>query len=218
MRVLIKGVDIKQIIDMSFLKKIKFVKDCRTFKTGDEIEFMPGMTAIVGINGCGKSTILDILRSEFKISDTSYLKGDMKGYVELDSDKEVKFDVRYHDFHAYDKKYSGSFGEDIEGHLIAMKQSSGIGGLTQFNRTNIKNSDNSLIIIDEPDRGLAIRLQSAFAKLLFDLCERAGNQVIVSTHSKYIMDKATNIYSVEHKKYFASSDEFLDEHMKGHTN
>jgi len=39
------------------------------------------------------------------------------------------------------------------------------------------------------------------------------NQIIISTHSTYFMDFANNIYSVEHKKYFDTKEDFLRAHL-----
>jgi predicted ATPase len=196
------------------LTKVSFNKDCRTFKSGEEIVFKVGLTALVGLNGCGKSTILECLRTHFKIKDDSYLKGnDVDGSATVETSSE-KFEVKYFDFHSGDKKFAGSFGDDIMGQLQAGRASSGIGNLLQFGRTGIKNMDDGLIILDEPDRGLAPKIQRDMASLLKKLYLFANNQIVVSTHSTYIMDVANQIYSVEHKRYFDSTKDFLEAHLK----
>lgn len=68
------------------LKSIKFNKDYRTFKAGDEIVISKPIMLLVGLNGCGKSTVLDCLRTSFGIKDGSYLKDDKsKSYVTLET-------------------------------------------------------------------------------------------------------------------------------------
>lgn len=203
------------------LNKITFKKDFRTFKEGDTIDIKKPLLVLVGLNACGKSTILDCLREEFKIDDDSYLKGPPGTYKEAirieKSDK--KFDTRYFDFHSGDKKYSGSFGNDMSGQMSAMRASSGLGSIIQFNNTKIKNLKDSLIMLDEPDRGMALKLQMSFADMFLKMVFINGNQMVISTHSTYIMDVGEligQIYSVEHKRFFDTKKEFLDEHLKGY--
>ena len=167
---------------------------------GDEIEINKPLLILVGLNGCGKSTVLDCIREEFGIKDDTYIKGTFpKGTFTLKKST-TPFETKYHDFHGGDKKFSGTFGDDIQGQLAAMKASSGIGNLLQFNNTNIKASRNSLILLDEPDRGMAIKIQRQFGLMLTEMSMIRGNQIIVSTHSEQIMDMGElfgQIYSVE---------------------
>jgi predicted ATPase len=199
------------------LNKITFNQDFRTFKKGDVIEIKKPFLVLVGVNGCGKSTILDCIREEFGIADNSYMKGTYpKDAFTLEKSKE-KFEAKYHDFHSGDRKYSGSFGDDMSGQIAAMKQSSGIGNLLQFQNTQIKNATGSLILLDEPDRGMAIKIQRNFGLLFLEMVMSGKNQVIVSTHSEQIMTMGElfgQIYSVEHKRFFDTKDEFIKEHTK----
>jgi hypothetical protein len=67
--------------------------------------------------------------------------------------------------------------------------------------------------VDEPDRGLALALQKNMATDLAIFAMIKHNQVIASTHSRYFMTVADNLYSVEHGKFFDNVDEFLEAHM-----
>jgi predicted ATPase len=200
-----------------FLNKITFNQDYRTFKKGDVIEIKKPFLALVGMNGCGKSTILDCIREEFGISDNSYMKGTFpKGTFDIEKSKE-KFETKYHDFHSGDKKYSGTFGDDMQGQIAAIRASSGIGNLIQFKNTKIRTSVSSLILLDEPDRGMAIKIQNQFSLMFMDMVILGKNQIIVSTHSEQVMDMAElfgQIYSVEHKRFFDTKAEFIKEHLK----
>jgi predicted ATPase len=103
----------------SILQSITFTKDCRgVFKAGQTVEFRPGFTALVGINGCGKSTLLEVLREEFGIKDNSYLKQPMK----CADVKRTEGEAFYYDFHAGDRKYSGTFGDDMSAQLASMRR------------------------------------------------------------------------------------------------
>lgn len=93
--------------------------------------------------------------------------------------------------------------------------SSGVGGLIQFDRSGMKKATGSLLILDEPCRGLAPALQTKFALLIADMMLSGGNQVVLSTHSERIMDVCGmfgQIYSVEHKRTFKDRNEFIAAH------
>lgn len=198
------------------IRKIKFIKDCRTFKKDEEIAIRKSLLVLVGINGCGKSTILDCLRDELGAKAGSVYKStSMKGYLELDKN-DKPFDTKYYDFHSGDNKFNGTFGDDMMGQIQAQHSSSGIGSLLQFNNTGIKNMTDGLILLDEPDRGMAPKLQHSFAEMITKMTFFGGNQIIVSTHSTYIMEIAElygQIYSVEHKRFFDTTEEFIHEHL-----
>lgn len=203
--------------DNVFIKNINFREDYRTFKKGESIEFNTPFIALVGVNGCGKSTILDCLRQEFGIKDKSYLKKDCdKGVFDIEMYK-TDFEKKYYDFHSNDMKYSSVFGDDMMGQVQSMSASSGISSLIQFGNTKIKESKNSVILLDEPDRGMALKIQNNLAQLFVTMMLMGNNQLIISTHSTYIMKMAETygqIYSVEHKRFFDTVDEFIKEHLK----
>jgi predicted ATPase len=197
------------------IKSIEFAEDLRTFKKGERIEFDPRLTVLAGLNGCGKSTVLDILRESCGVKDTSYMKADMLRSVSVEKGAD-EFEAKYFDFHSGDRKYAGAFGDDMMSQIASMRASSGIGLLIQFNATKIKKMRGGLIILDEPDRGLAPKLQLQMEMLLVNLALIAENQVIVASHSKWLMDAAATfgkLYSVEHKRAFDTADEFMRAHL-----
>lgn len=199
----------------TFIKSITFKKDYRTYKAGEVVDLDAPMVVLCGTNGSGKSTVLDLLRETFGIEDDSYMKHLDKNAVDV-ARADGKFDVRYYDFHSGDRKYAGAFGDDVMGQVASMHQSSGIGLLLQFNNTKIKEAKDSLIILDEPCRGLAPRVQMQMEMLLMTLVLK-GNQVIIATHSEWLMDQASflggKLYSAEHKKVFTGADEFMKAHL-----
>jgi predicted ATP-dependent endonuclease of OLD family len=196
-----------------FIDKIKFDKDFRCFKVGDEIPFEKNITLLVGNNGTGKSTILDILRCHFKIQDKTYLKTvGMDKYVSISMSEKVPSKILYFDFHSNDSKFSGSLSSDIVSQMQAQRTSSGLGILMQFVKTGIQEYKNSILILDEPCRGLSPFWQERMKNMIFNLSFE--NQVIVSTHSERIMSETfATIFSVEHKKEFLTVDDFLAAHL-----
>jgi predicted ATP-dependent endonuclease of OLD family len=196
-----------------FIEKIKFNEKFRCFNVGDEISFEKNMMLLVGNNGTGKSTILDILRCHFQIKDHTYLKTDgIDKYVSISMSEKVPSKILYFDFHSSDSKFSGSLSNDIVSQMQAQRTSSGLGILTQFAKTGIKEYENSILILDEPCRGLSPFWQERMKNLIFNLSFK--NQLIVSTHSERIMSETfATIFSVEHKKAFLTVDDFLESHL-----
>lgn len=200
-----------------FAKEAKVLKDIRTFKTGFAIPFSTPITLLVGDNGCGKSTFLDMMREFYGIKDTTYLKQDAQGYMEVSGDNKPK--VMYFDFHGMDMKFGGTFGPDMGAQIVAQRASSGQGLAYQLKSSGILSAKNSLLIMDEIGRGFSLRLQYVMTNLLEALAFKAQNQIVASTHSYRTMMLADNpnlcrLYSIEHRK-FMGAEEFLEAHLKG---
>ncbi len=199
-----------------FLKKLRLTDDVRNLKQGLEIEFDSPITLLVGDIGVGKSTLLDLIRSQYNIDSGSYMKQDMDKHLEVEDTGFITENIRYYDFHSQDMKYSGSFGSDMGSQLQAMWQSSGQGALSQFAATGLQHTRESLIILDEIGRGASPKLKYRFRDFLAKMAIMK-NQVIASTHSVEIMNMAgldiCKLYSVEHLQYM-TLDAFLDAHLK----
>jgi len=182
------------------IASIEITKDIHPLKKGLHIDFNKSVCFLVGDNGVGKSTIMDCLADKFKFKDDTYMKrnkmkhnikveyaNDFLVYEELDS----KPPVNYMDFHASDRRFSGSFGDDMMMQIGQMKASSGQVTIGLLNRIlkNIKKYENGVIILDEPCRGMSIRNQIMVANLIKGMSEKVGCQVIVTSHSVVILGK-----------------------------
>lgn len=80
--------------------------------------------------------------------------------------------------------------------LFYMSDSSNGENTLDFLRS-IEKLENSLIMLDEPETSLSVKSQKMVGGMLRKMSEK--NQVIVVTHSPWIMDQATDIYDVETK-------------------
>ena len=54
---------------------VRYISELENFKNGKEYEFQPGVNVIVGENGCGKTTLMNILRKYLLIDYTECSKG-----------------------------------------------------------------------------------------------------------------------------------------------
>ncbi len=201
-----------------YIKRLEIIKDLRTFKKGFSIDFDVPITILVGENGTGKSTLLDLIRTEYapEAGVSVWRPMNLEGYAKITGIKPKKEQAYYFDFHSSDTKYLGIFGDDMESQLNTMTASSGIGVVGQIHSTGMLRSQNSLLLLDEFARGFSPKLQKHFAKGLYLSTLQYKNQVIVSTHSEYLMGYEAmpecKLYSVEHKKYM-SYEEFMNQHL-----
>ena len=54
---------------------VRYISELENFKNGSEYEFTPGVNVIVGENGCGKTTLMNILKKYLLIDFTECSKG-----------------------------------------------------------------------------------------------------------------------------------------------
>ena len=55
---------------------LRYIADLETFSNGREYEFKPGVNVIVGENGCGKTTLLNLIRTYLCVDYTECFRGD----------------------------------------------------------------------------------------------------------------------------------------------
>lgn len=195
-----------------FVKSITLTENLRNLKKGYKIKFDSPITLLVGENGTGKTTILDLIRSYYDIETRSY-KSSLGKKIRIFGSKLEKEDVFYFDFHSDDMKYSGYFGDDISSQISTIWASSGEGALTQFLSTGITKKESSLILLDEMGRGGSIRTHYLYLMFLDKLATKNRNQIIAATHSPIIISELAgrpycSLYSMEHNRYM-KPEEFL---------
>lgn len=203
-------------------------KDFRKFKTGDIFDFSNldkfKFITMVGNNGCGKSTIVQIIRG-FKHSnnETSLFASDYKDLVknvtiECPYEKVFVFDSikddGNHFMNAYDASNyltSGGFGIKDKSH----GESSVINIHLFFEK--IKNKivkDNTLVVLDEVDKGLSLQQQTAFINFIYKLINM-GCHVVFVTHNVFAIQGSLMVYNLE-KKDWQSSKSYIKE-VTGYT-
>lgn len=196
----------------NYIQQVLFTGPYRTFKAGQSIDFSANLTLLLGDNGCGKSTLLQLIKESFGSESDRFYSKHKDAPCTFEKLPEPPKQVKLFDFHGDDMKFAGHFGDDMTGQIMAMRQSSGISMLGQFVRTGTAGLTNSLILLDEPCRGLSPKWQEKMTHMLMNLAKQ--NQVIISTHSERMMEApGANLYSVEHARYVATKKEFLKLHL-----
>jgi predicted ATPase len=196
----------------NFVEQLHITSDCRCFKAGYTLDFTAPVTILVGENGTGKSTLLDLIRSHFP--QEGLWQANLKEYATVKGTTPKK--VVYFDFHSSDMKYAGVFGDDMETQVQSMYASSGQASTLQLHASGVLKAKNSLVLLDEVGRGYSPGRQYQMA-LALGLLGVHGNQVIASTHSEYVMRlsraEGCKLYSVENQAYM-SYEEFIAKHME----
>lgn len=175
------------------IRNLKLVKSWRGLNPGFAIEFKPGMNVLVGDQGCGKSSVLDLLRS--------------RRHEVCLIEESAGTKVLAYDFEKDNTRTATAFAEDInlgiqvQTLFVSHGQASVLTLADIFKRTK----GPSTVLLDEPDMGLSIRSCRAVSGYL-SAATQAGHQVIASIHSPIIILDQTEVYSLEHKQWMNSSD------------
>jgi predicted ATPase len=184
-------------------------KPHRTFKGKEIILFLPGVNLLVGDQGCGKSTILELITSlgGSKAFWKKLSKRDAQEVANIIVDKAAP--VFAHDFENDSPRTSPSFetmGTIPLGLSISlMRQSHGQANTVICDQ--IAKMKDTYIILDEPDSGLSCRSALKLAASLKTAADN-GCQIIASVHHPWLIEQFKMVFSVEEQKWISSS-EFL---------
>lgn len=169
-----------------FLHSIRFLEDVAPLKAGYVAEFDANLTFLVGDNGVGKSTILDCLMDHFGVEDDTYLKRrNLAKSVDISVAPGCKAVCL--DLHGGDRKFAGAFGKNLGLQIQQMKASAGQSTLLQLLEAKPREIKDSLVLLDEPCRGLSIRNQIVVSRMI-EMLVQNGNQVVAVTHSVIILE------------------------------
>jgi len=186
------------------LVSITFLKDYRCFKAQQRITFRPGVNLLVGDQGTGKSTVLQLVRD---------LSQDFKKELPIKAEIEGKSTVLALDF----EKDSPRTKPDTI-------QSGHIGGVLTFWLSHGETvqklladipigKNHHILVLDEPDMALAIRSAKKLADL-FREWERSGHQLLAAVHNKVVIEAFDEVLSLEHGQKWIKNTEFIRSHME----
>lgn len=181
-------------IGESMLKKLKFIKPYRCFAKGETFTFRKGVNLLVGDQGCGKSSLLGLLKYKSR--------GDCKEIEILaDPTKVMAFDFEKDSLH----NPRGKFRDDVcyGTQILSMWQSHG-----ETNRDIwlvLEKESDTLILMDEPDMAMSIRSCKRLAKVFKQATER-NCQVIAAVHNVSVIEEFPEVLSLEHRAWIKTED------------
>jgi len=179
------------------IKSVTLQDEYHGLKKGLKIELREGVNLLVGDQGCGKTSLLELISGKDE---------DLKMELhELSQNNGIEF-VHF-DTEKMNPRTKGElpFGGDMMSH-IALQWSSHGEAMSAILMSKL-DSFRGIVLIDEPESGLSIRSQYKLAGS-FKKAAGRGCQLIVATHSIILMEAFAEVYSLEHKKWM-KADEFI---------
>ena len=189
------------------IRSVAFLKDYRCFKKGEKIEFHPGVNLLVGEQGCGKSSLIGVLRN--RSSGTDHQKDATDKIIKIVADKCSLMSFDFEKDHAR----TGNFRDDVNYRVqISMRWSSHGEVVNAILRVlSDPTYTNTAFVMDEPDMALSMRSCTALSKLLNDTAAR-GCQIVAAVHSQTVISLQDEVLSLEHRKWMPSA-EFIAAHL-----
>lgn len=183
------------------IESVKFIKDFRCFKKGDEFEFRSGVNLLVGEQGSGKSTILNCIR------DIASKTHDPK--IEISA---TPIAMMAFDFEKDCSRGKSQFRDDVSYMSQVALIFSSHGQANNAILRSLEIEKHKLFVVDEPDMALSIRscrkLVDTFKKAVENEC-----QVLAAVHNPIVISAFDDVFSLEHRKWMKSHD-FIDSHTK----
>jgi len=227
------------------IKSVSFKKDFRCFLKGDKFDLKPGINVLVGDQGCGKSTLIELIRSKmepnikFNESDSSYRAKSIMMHDKIDDLVDITMDANTkcvaYDFERESARDMSALHFDMIGEQLAsMRASHGQGNNISMHRILekiLKSKDEvNVILLDEPDAamsprscyGLLLILQALQNKWQKQVIVSAHNPIIIKGHHPVLKKEYQNIYSevlsLEDKMWMSSSNFMLSQLLDAETN
>lgn len=183
-----------------YINSIEIVSDHRCFNKGEDFK-LENITLLVGDQGCGKSTLLNGIQENDEFLEMHLSELGQKGVDSFYFDSE-KMNPRIKDPNTYTNMDGSSKGIGFSGAVTTRYTSHGE-TLVLFTVEALKQAENSVIILDEPESGLSLKNQFLLAKEIKEAAKR-NCQLIIATHSLVLIKAFKNVLSLEHKKWMKS--------------
>ena len=176
------------------LEKLTLLANWRCFKAGREFIFRPGVNLLVGDQGSGKSSLLELLGMASR--------GD-KQFDKLASIKAGRIVIMFFDFEKHNPRTKSYFEHTSE---VSLRfKSHGESCFAIFQVIEQPSDDPKLFIMDEPDMALSIR--SIFK--MVDILKKTKHQVVLAVHNPLLIQSFPEVLSVEHGRWMPSA-EFIE--------
>jgi len=185
------------------ITKIKFTEHWTCFFKNQSFEFKP-VTLLVGDQGCGKSTMLGVLKYVAQAKDKTNLGG-----LKVWQDNNELMTFKMFDMESNNPRTNPKDTYSQEGlkDFFGVSMSSHGEALFPIIK-HITKSEKCLVLIDEPETSLSLRSQYKFVEMVKKAVSN-GCQIILSTHCLVFMEAfSDSILSLEHNKY-VTSEQFI---------
>lgn len=185
---------------MIYLNSVKFEKEYRCFKEGEKYEFSSPVVCLVGDQGCGKSTLINLLFNK---------EGEKKKIITMDVQNKVN--CYSFDFEKDNPRIKGTLPNDVNKFHLVMNSFGKSHGevLKTYSIEAIEQAKECVIFFDEPETALSLKNQYKLIKKMNEAVER-NCQLIISTHCLPIIESQVEVLSLEHKKWM-KSEEFIND-------
>jgi predicted ATPase len=186
------------------LKSIKFKEDWRCFKAGELFEFRPGLNLLVGDQGSGKSSLIEVIKATAARKPGDKHKAIMK---KVTFSIEGSFPVGGFDFEKDNYRTQHYFGDNTMFQVHSMFHSH---GETNLQILKALEHTGGLIYLDEPDMALSVRSIRKLRKKLEEVT--TDTQILAVVQNPLIME-GLDVLSVEHRRWMPAT-EFIKLHSE----
>lgn len=192
--------------------EIEIKKEYRGLKEGEKFSFPEQVNLIVGSNGCSKSSLFNLIKSNWK----GHYMGRVRDHEEIATVSGVDKYAWHYDYSDQTDSPQGMSFADMDYHLkvglSSMRSSSGqsqllmIHHMSEFVKKN-KEKGRGLVMLDEFEKGLDLKNQSLIDRLIKKISEDAD--VIIISHCFLLLmgTCAEKVFDME-KREWKTTDEY----------
>ena len=185
------------------LKELTFKQEHRCFARGSKLTFRPGVNLLVGDQGAGKSTVIDLIRGLG--AQHEFERDRVKELIEVHTEQ---CRLAHFDFERDNPRTLGHFMDgggirmQISSKFISHGQTTNtlLEGICKRLEDSAGKRPKTLLLLDEPDMALSPRSARQLAWFL-DRIAKAGHQVLAAVHNPLVIASQPEVCSLEHRRW-----------------